>query len=137
MTMCKLGKMPIVLLIWEMTESIVIFEASKALEFFNFEVITTCGFKVVNDAVFVVVVGVGGGDGSGGGCSDRVDNVVVTITSGFAVVAVLGLNIVAIEVSFVGVPVVCLGAFCSIVDDICKSVNDTGPIKSICGFTKE
>ena len=131
--MCKLGKMPIVLLIWRMTESIVIFEASKALASFNFEVITTCGFKVVNDAVFVV----GGGDGSGGGCSGCVDNVVITITSGFVVVAVLGLNIVAIEVSFVGVPVVCFGAFCSVVDDVCNSVNDTGPIKGICGFTKE
>ena len=131
--MCKLGKMPIVLLIWRMTESIVIFEASKALASFNFEVITTCGFKVVNDAVFVV----GGGDGSGGGCSGCVDNVVITITSGFVVVAVLGLNIVAIEVSFVGVPVVCFGAFCSVVDDVCNSVNDTGPIKGICDFTKE
>ena len=131
--MCKLGKMPIVLLIWRMTESIVIFEASKALASFNFEVITTCGFKVVNDAVFVV----GGGDGSGGGCSGCVDNVVITITSGFVVVAVLGLNIVAIEVSFVGVPVVCFGAFCSVVDDVCNSVNDTGPIKGICGFTKD
>ena len=131
--MCKLGKMPIVLLIWRMTESIVIFEASKALASFNFEVITTCGFKVVNDAVFVVIVG---GDGSGGGCVDNVV-VVITITSGFAVVAVLGLNIVAIEVSFVGVPLVCFGAFCSVVDDVCNSVNDTGPIKGICGFTKE
>ena len=131
--MCKLGKMPIVLLIWRMTESIVIFEASKALASFNFEVITTCGFKVVNDTVFVV----GGGDGSGGGCSGCVDNVVITITSGFVVVAVLGLNIVAIEVSFVGVPVVCFGAFCSVVDDVCNSVNDTGPIKGICDFTKE
>lgn len=116
--------------------SIVIFEVSKALESFNFEVITTCGFKVVNDAVFVVGGGVGG-DGGGGGCSGCVDNVVITITSGFAVVAVLDLNIVAIEVSFVGVPVVCVGAFCSILDDVCKSVNDTGPIKGICGFTKE
>ena len=133
MTMCKLGKMPIVWLIWGMTVSIVIFEVSKALESFNFEVITTCVFKVVNDAVFVV----GGGDGSGGDCGGCVDNVVITITSGFAVVAVLGLNIVAIEVGFVGVPVVCVGAFCSIVDDVCKSVNDTGPIKGICGFTKE
>ena len=130
--MCKLGKMPIVLLIWGMTESIVVFDASKVLESFNFEVITTCGFKVVNDAVFVVG---GGGDGSGGGCVDNV--VVITITSGFAVVAFLGLNIVAIEVSFVGVPVVCVGAFCSIVDDVCNSVNDTGPIRGICGFTKE
>ena len=135
--MCKLGKMPIVLLIWRMTESIVIFEASKALASFNFEVITTCGFKVVNDAVFVVGGGVGGGDGRGGGCGGCVDNVVITITSGFAVVAVLGLNIVAIEVSFVDVPVVCVGAFCSIVDDVCNSVNDTGPIKGICGFTKD
>ena len=114
MTMCKLGKMPIVLLIWGMTVSIVIFEVSKALESFNFEVMTTWGFKVVNDAVFVVG---GGVDGSGGGC---VDDVVITITSRFAVVAVLGLNIVAIEVSFVGVPVVCVGAFCSVVDDVCK-----------------
>ena len=137
MTMCKLGKMPIVLLIWGMTVSIVIFEVSKALESFNFEVITTCGFKVVNDAVFVVGGGVGGGDGRGGGCGGCVDNVVITITSGFAVVAVLGLNIVAIEVSFVDVPVVCVGAFCSIVDDVCNSVNDTGPIKGICGFTKD
>ena len=104
----------------------VIFEVSKALESFNFEVITTCGFKVVNDAVFV----------GGGGCVDNVV-VVITITSRFAVVAVLGLNIVAIEVSFVGVPVVCFGAFCSVVDDVCNSVNDTGPIKGICGFTKE
>ena len=132
-TMCKLGKMPIVLLIWGMTVSIVIFEVSKALESFNFEVITTCGFKVVNDAVFVVGVGE---DGSGGGCNGCVDNV-ITITSGFAVVAVLDLNVVAIEVSFVGVPAVCVGAFCSIVDEVCKSVNDTGPIKGICGFTKE
>ena len=112
--MCKLGKMPIVLLIWEMTVSSVIFEVSKALESLNFEVITTWGFKVVNDAVFVVG---GGVDGSGGGC---VDDVVITITSRFAVVPVLGLNIVAIEVSFVGVPVVCVGAFCSVVDDVCK-----------------
>ena len=134
MTMCKLGKMPIVLLIWGMTVSIVIFEVSKALESFNFEVITTCGFKVVNDAVFVGGVG---GDASGGGCSGCVDNVVITITSGFAVVAVLDLNVVAIEVRFVGVPVVCVGAFCSIVDDVCNSGNDTGPIKGICGFTKE
>lgn len=136
MTMCKLGKMPIVFLIWGMTVSIVIFEVSKALESFNFEVITTCGFKVVNDAFFVV----GCGDGSGGDCGGCVDNVVITITSGFVVVAVLGLNIVAIEVSFVsfvGVPVVCVGAFCSVVDDVCKSVNDTAPIKGICGFTKE
>ena len=132
--MCKLGKMPIVFMIWGITESIVIFEASKALESFNFEVITTCGFKVVNDAVVVVVVvgDVGGGGGSGGdcgGCGGCVDNVVITIISGFAVAA--------IEVSFVGVPVVCVGAFCSVVDDVCKSVNDTGPIKGICGFTKE
>ena len=124
--MCKLGKMPIVLLIWGMTVSNVIFEVSKALESFNFEVITTCGFKVVNDAVFV----------GGGGCVDNVV-VVITITSRFAVVAVLGLNTVAIEVSFVGVPVVCFGAFCSVVDDVCNSVNDTGPMKGICGFTKE
>ena len=82
--MCKLGKMPIVLLIWRMTVSIVIFEVSKALESFNFEVITTWGFKVVNDAVFVVVGDVGSGCGSGG-C---VDIVVISITSAFAVVPV-------------------------------------------------
>ena len=63
-------------------------------------------------------------------------NFVIAITSGFAVVAVLGLNIVAIEVSFVGVPVVCVGAFCSVVDDVGKSVNDTAPIKGICGLLK-
>lgn len=135
--MCKLDKMPIVLLIWGMAVSIVIFEISKALESFNFEVITTWGFKVVNDAVFVVVGGVGSGGGSGGCCGGCVDIVVIIITSGFPVVPVLGLNIVAIEVSFVRVPIVCVGAFCANVEDVCKSVNDTGPIKGVCGFTKE
>ena len=110
-----------------------IFEVSKALESFNFEVITTWGFKVVNDADFVVGGGGVGGVG-GGGC---VDIVVISITSGFAVVPVLGLNIAAVEVSFVRVPIVCVGAFCSNVEDVCKSVNDTGPIKGVCGFTKE